>query len=262
MNSSRLTRLDLQEHGMSETTRPHERLLWLEKAISSPQMFLPVSASEALSARSAAREMNNLAGETIAEWHEGRQGGGLCLTPRGRRLAVALVAMRQEQAQLLQRFGLHFADDLRVLDRVAVRTSARNQFFCRVQSIAECGIQDRVTLSLSGGQTLCSSITRSSTVSLGLSPDKEVVALIKASAMLLHGPASPPPHDDDNLLYGHISQLYQQQGQTEVLLDLNGGLTAVALTSSALSADLVLDDLAAVVFRASDVILGVLSLEQ
>ena len=80
---------------MPIATSQHARLAWLEKAISSPQMFLSVSASDARSARRAAQEMNNLAGETIAEWIEDQQGGGLRLTPRGRRLAVALVAMRQ-----------------------------------------------------------------------------------------------------------------------------------------------------------------------
>jgi len=243
---------------MPIATSQHARLAWLEKAISSPQMFLSVSASDARSARRAAQEMNNLAGETIAEWIEDQQGGGLRLTPRGRRLAVALVAMRQEQERLLQRFGGHFADDLRLLDRVAVRTSARNQFFCRVQSIVEHGMQQTVQLCVPGGQTLNASITKNSVESLGLSPGKEVVALVKASAMLLSSVATEPDFDGYNRLDGHVCQLQRQQDQTEVQVDLGAGLTAIVLTSSILARGLTLEGKIAVAFRPADVILGVM----
>ena len=236
----------------------HERLAWLERAVRANGM-LPVPAAESGSARRAVQEMNNLAGESIAEWGEGEVGCGLRLTYRGRRLAVALVALRQEQDRMLERFGEHFADDLRLLDRVTVRTSARNQFFCRVEHIAEQGIQDRVTLRLPGGQALRASVTRNSAQSLGLAPGQEAVALIKASSMLLVGCADSEDYSDYNRLCGRISRLQRDADMTEVCVELGAGVTAVAVMANALAANLSLGANSTLAFRPSAVILGVVA---
>ena len=160
----------------------HERLAWLFRAISAPD-FMAVEAASQNAARRAVHELNNLAGEALAEWTGSAGSTGIRLTPRGRRLCVALLTLRVEHERLLSRFGEAFGDDIRLLDRVAVRTSARNQFAARVASHPRGTLREEVLLELAGRRFITVAITHESVLALGLKPGLEVVALVKASSV-------------------------------------------------------------------------------
>lgn len=235
----------------------HERLNWLARAVAVADV-LPVKALEAESAGRAVRELNNLAGETLAEWIEGEVGQGIRLTRRGRRLSVALVVMREAQEKLLAQFGGHFADDLRLLDRVSVRTSARNQFAARVEGLCQGELQDEVHLRLSGLQRIRAVITRNSAETLGIKPGSEVVALIKAPSMALLT-AGEAGYADYNRLPGHVTQVRRDGRLAEVLVDIGSGLSAVALGSETSIPQVAIGARVTVVFHPYAIILGIVA---
>lgn len=206
----------------------NERLRWLMRAVAVPGV-LPVRSAEAAAARAAVQELNNLAHEPIAEWVPGDVGQGLRLTARGRRLSVALLVLRRNQERLLSQFGVEFAEDLRLLDRVLVRTSARNQFIARVHSVIEGQVQDRVVLELPGHRRFGALITRNSADTLGVRPGIDVVALIKASAMAVIGDGEQVAYASHNRLRGTVLGWHGDGEQTELSIDLGSGLTAVAM---------------------------------
>ncbi|WP_334157052.1 TOBE domain-containing protein [Oryzomicrobium sp.] len=237
--------------------RPNARLAWLERAVA--REVLPVPPEETDAARQAVEEMNNLAGECLAEWLVAEVGCALRLTPRGRRLAVALVVLEEERSRLRERCGGHFDADARLLDRVAVRTSARNQFCGRVAAIQHGSLIDQIHLELPGNQRLCASLTPDSTLSLGLAVGSEVVALVKASAVLVLGGGEGSAYADHNRLDGTVRRLRQEGGRREIVVDLGSGLTAVANAGPELAAPFAPGQTVTVAFRPSSVLIGVVA---
>ncbi|GBG02172.1 molybdenum transporter [Azospira sp. I13] len=250
----------------------HGRLAWLERAAATEA--LAVAAADAAEARRAADELNNLAGEPLAAWEGAaggmdgdrsapqaqdapREGGLLRLTPRGRRLAMVLVALAEERALLRQRCGGHFDADLQLLERVAVRTSARNQFFGRVAVLERGALLDSVFLELPGGHSLRASVTPESSYRLGLAPGQELVALVKASATLVLGSAEGPEYADYNRLGGTVQRVASSGGRREIVIDLGHGLTGVANAGPDLAEVFAAGQSAWLAFRPSAVLLGI-----
>lgn len=258
--SDDLFSLSLARRVQCEELGPHQRLRWLQRA--TQVEVLPVRREEQDSARRAVRELNNLGSEPLAEWIAGEVGDGIRLTPRGRRLSVALLVMQQAEARLLKQLGGSFADDLRLLDRVTVRTSARNQFFARVASIGGGALQEELVLNLRGGLCMRVLLTQSSVEALELKPGSEVVALIKAPALRVLRPEAVDPRAADaglilNRFEGEVRSLRRDEQYVERLIDLGHGLTAVAASRLPASPGLDCGERVALSLAASDVIIGV-----
>lgn len=66
-----------------------------------------------------------------------------------------------------------------------MKISARNQLAGKVESIEKGMVNAQVVVKLPGGQTLVSVITKESLENLALKPGSDVVALIKASDVML-----------------------------------------------------------------------------
>jgi molybdate transport system regulatory protein len=236
----------------------NERLRWLMRAVAVPGV-LPVRPAEMAVARAAVQELNNLAHEPLAEWVAGDVGQGLRLTARGRRLSVALLVLRRNQERLLSQFGVDFAEDVRLLDRVLVRTSARNQLIARVQAIDEGRVQDRVVLELPGHRRFGALITRNSAAMLGIRPGSDVVALIKASAMsVIVDGSDEMPYASHNRLRGSIATLHGDEEFAELSVDLGGGLTAVAALAQPVG-EFVRGQNVWLAFHPSSVIIGIVA---
>lgn len=63
--------------------------------------------------------------------------------------------------------------------------SARNRLSGKISAVHPGAVNDEIEISLDKGGKLVSVVTSSSRVRLGLAPDKDVIALIKASSVLL-----------------------------------------------------------------------------
>lgn len=169
-------------------------------------------------------ELNNLAASPLVERSVGgRGGGGAKLSLEGQRVLRLYQKLQLLQAQVLE--AAEDSDDLDLLGRLMLRTSARNQLHGRVSAIRAQGRIDTVELTLAGGLRIEAQITHDSTLRLELEPGTPVVALIKAGwlEVAMPGPAQV------NQLSAVVEELIDDpQGTTEVRLSLSNGQTLCA----------------------------------
>ncbi|MBB2493847.1 TOBE domain-containing protein [Aquipseudomonas ullengensis] len=180
------------------------------------------------SAWDAIDELNNLAGQPLVERSiGGKGGGGARLSPTGERLVQLYQRLESLQAQLLS--AAEQADDLQLLGRLMLRTSARNQLSGQVVAIHPQGRNDLIEITFDAHARLLAQITRDSTELLELAPGKPVVALFKAGSLQLH-PADSTIAAADNPLAGQIEQVLDDaDGPAEVRISLPSGQTLCAL---------------------------------
>ncbi|TCW29043.1 TOBE domain-containing protein [Gulbenkiania mobilis] len=210
----------------------------------------------------AVEAMNNLSDTPlVARSAGGREGGGTRLTERGATLLRTWQAVAQAQARFLLAVEgvIRTTDDLALLQRLTMKTSARNQWYGRVHTLRPGAVNDMVEVELPGGDRLTALITRESCELLGLCPGSEVVALVKAGSVLL------ATGDTDHLavpnrLTGTISRLTAGAVNCDVVIDLPSGQCVAATVdrSSAEALGLVPGLCATALFSANQIILGAL----
>jgi molybdate transport system regulatory protein len=180
--------------------------------------------------------MNNAAGSPlVARSAGGKGGGGTQLTAAGQQLVEAFARYQQEHQRFLERLSEDSSLEpyLQIMDRLRLRTSARNQLLAKVLQIHPDGLNDRIELELHGSaQSLTALITHSSSERLNLKVGADVFALIKASWVRLVA-ADAVAQQADNLLRGKVLQLERGELETEVQIQLPGGtqLTAQLMSS-------------------------------
>jgi molybdate transport system regulatory protein len=179
--------------------------------------------------------MNNLAGTPLVEKVVGGSGGGGArLTPEGERVLAAEALLSRSRAEVLAalapgRAGAS-ASNAPNLAAMGLRTSMRNQFPCTVKALRPHEGLLRVALSLPGDGLLFSRITRDSAQLLGLAPGLPVLALCKATAVLIA--AQLDPAAARNVLTGTVGRLSRSSKGGEVVLQLAGGISLVGFASA------------------------------
>lgn len=140
-----------------------------------------------------------------------------------------------------------------------MKISARNQFHGTLDGVEEGAVNSEVDLSLPGGQKIVAIITNDSAKSLNLKAGKEVVALVKASSVLVMTDASGLRISARNCLAGKVKTLTLGPVNAEVAIALPGGAEVHATITHGAVAELGLKEGsdATAVFKASSVILGV-----
>lgn len=202
-------------------------------------------------------ELNNLSEQPLVERSVGGKGGG------GARLSAAgerLLALYQRLESLRERMleSLEQEQDLELIGRLMMRTSARNQLHGRVAAIEAAGLNDLILIDLPGGSRLQARITRESTEKLELQPGRPVVALMKAGWLQLAAPDSACP-EELNALVGRVEDIRSaSDGPREVRILLPGGQILCALADAEHLAHLHLaaGDLIRAQFPPTEVILG------
>lgn len=214
--------------------------------------------------------MNNLSPQPLVERSAGgRQGGGSSLTPWGRQLVTLFRALERQNQHALDRLlaSLDPAADAvpqrfhRLLRLMDLRTSARNQFACRVVSLSTDRVGCEVVLSMAddderSSPRLISTITREAADELGLAPGGELMALVKASAVMVIGEPDARV-GARNHLSGTVARLERSDAGAEVVLDIGRGKSVTALVSADAADELELRPgrPACAVFKASSVVL-------
>lgn len=186
--------------------------------------------------------LGNLAGTPMVEKAVGGSGGGgAALTAAGRRVLEAAALLDRARRAVLG--GLASADageaGVSGLAAMALRTSMRNQFPCRVASLRPTSGFVRVGLTLSSGGLLHARITRESVQLLQLAKGLSVLALCKATAVrvapLIDAAASR------NVLVGTVqraarpsrsAQAAQSAIGGEVTLQVEGGVSLVGFADA------------------------------
>ncbi|MDD3529150.1 MAG: TOBE domain-containing protein [Gallionellaceae bacterium] len=117
------------------------------------------------------------------------------------------------------------------LSRLAARTSARNQFYCRVASVRRERVNAVVMLDLGGGDRLTAHITARSAEALGLVAGRGCHALVDPG--WVEACAGAPAQDSPNLLSGRVARVQDDPVDAEVAIELAGGRILLATLSHA-----------------------------
>ena len=234
-------------------------------SISQAAKHVPLSYKAAWDAVDA---MNNLADMPLVERSTGgRAGGGTLLTDHGRRVIALYRAVESQYQAALDRLSSQFAQtpvgDIqafqRLLRRMSVRSSARNQFAGSVCGLREGPVDFEVLLRIDDQLEIAAVVTRASAEQLGLAIGTEAIALVKASSLLLITDETMRI-SARNRLWGEVQRIVDGPVNAEVTLALGKGRTAVAVVTrdSVDSLGLALGVRACAAFKVSSVILAVI----
>jgi molybdate transport system regulatory protein len=176
---------------------------------------------------------NNGAPKTLVSTATGgNKGGGTCLTEAGRCLLALFTRLEQQHQQFLEQLNRSLADDLDtvlLLQRWAVKTSARNQLFGSIVAIQAGAVNAEVIVKLKGGEQVITNITLTSLNDLGLQIGADAVILINSTDITLTTDYEANKSSARNRLSGSVIRIQQDEVNAEVVVLLPGGETLVAL---------------------------------
>lgn len=210
--------------------------------------------------------MNNLSTQLLVKNQQGGAGGGgAALTELGKELLHRYQRIYALQHAFMEQLNQpELQDTYQLLRRLTMNTSAGNALYGTVQTITEGAVNTEVVLSLAGGETLCSIITKDSAERLKLTVGMSACALIKSSWVLLGLPSTSLPSTTlavsaRNQLQGTIQRIDTGAVNSEVVLELPGGTTlrSVVTNQSVETLDLKEGSAVVALIKASHVILGV-----
>jgi molybdate transport system regulatory protein len=194
----------------------------------------------------------------------GRAGGAAGLTAEG---GAALRTLRHVQAEIglaMTRLARRLEEDpdahaIATPWSFVMRTSARNALKGRITTVTDGVVNAEVIVDIGQGLEVVATITRRSVEDLGLAPGMEVVALIKASSVILIAGDQPVRVSARNRLAGTVVAIEPGAVSTEVVLELADGKTLVAMVTrdGAEDVGLQVGDRATALIKASHVILAV-----
>jgi len=207
--------------------------------------------------------LNNLSPRALVVRQVGGSGGGgTMLTDEGRLLLQRVRMLRRE----LQAFMTFFGDQpedafhtLKTMRRMEMQVSARNVWAGRVGGVERGAVNSIVEVALKGGDTVVAVITNNSVERLGLAPGVEVLAMVKAPAVMVGRDCRREKISASNILTGAISHIDAGAVNDVVTIDLPGGstVTAVITRESGRALGLELGVEASAIIKASSVILAV-----
>ena len=206
--------------------------------------------------------MNQQSGQPLVERVTGGRGGGSTrLTPHAQRLVeryAQIEAVHQRFMRQLSESAMNLDEPFSLLKVLNMKTSARNQWLGVVSAIRAGAVNDEVELQLPGGAKLVAIITRDSTEALGLRLKQNVIALVKAPAVLLASGLGAGQLSARNRYEGRVQQVSPGAVNAEVTVHTDDGLAVVAIVNQASVAALGLapGTAVSVLFQASDVILA------
>lgn len=139
-----------------------------------------------------------------------------------------------------------------------MKISARNQVPGKVKSIRAGAVNDEIAIEIAAGQQIIAIITESSTKNLGLTEGSDVVALIKASSIVLATDVDGLVFSARNQLSGKVISATKGAVNAEVVLDAgnNVQISAVVTNASFDSLGLAEGVQAVAIFKASSVIVA------
>ena len=139
-----------------------------------------------------------------------------------------------------------------------MKTSARNQFAGPVATLKEGVVDTEVTVRLTPDLVLTAIVTRESAENLGLALDRDVLAFVKASSILLMA-GEDGQISARNRFAGTVTHIHQGPVNAEVTLAMPGGrhvITAVITDDSVKRLNLAVGQPMTAVFKASSVFLA------
>ncbi|HCA27329.1 MAG TPA: molybdenum-dependent transcriptional regulator [Betaproteobacteria bacterium] len=208
--------------------------------------------------------MNNIAGEAlVTSASGGKGGGGTRLTAKGRKLVAMFQIVEREHMRFLERLGQgveDFDNFYSLLRKLAMKTSARNQFFGRITALRAGTVSVEVEIRLGGEDRIVATITQESLENLGLAVGGEAFALIKAPWVILTGGDAPGiKFSARNRLCGAVDKITRGEVNSDIVLRLDSGLTlSSVMTNESLDhLELSVGGRTCAIFTSSSVIIGI-----
>lgn len=193
----------------------------------------------------------------------GLGGGGSRLTAEGQALLAAWRTLRARHDAFLHEQEAWLANQPALdalLKRMAMKTTARNQFTGTIQAVQPGPATTLVRMTLTGGDPDISiSLTTPAAEELGVAVGQEALALVKASEIILVSDFAGYRLSARNQLAGTIARVERGAVSSLVGLTLPGGTTVTAsVTNDAVDAlGLVVGQQASACFKAYAVMLAV-----
>ena len=177
--------------------------------------------------------LNNLSDQDLViRMVGGSGGGGTVLTDAGRRFLDKARILRRE----FKRFMTFFAGNpqealqaLKTIRRFEMKLSARNIWAGQVTTIQTGAVNSVVEVAMKGKDSVVSVITNNSVERLGLEPSTEVLAIVKASSVLVGRNLHQDQLSASNILTGTVSHIVTGAVNDEVTIQLAGGSTVTAI---------------------------------
>ncbi len=192
----------------------------------------------------------------------GRGGGGSQLTLAGQALLDAWKRLQRAHVEFLHEQEAWITAQPALagtLRRIAMKTSARNQFSGTISAIQSGPVTTEVRLAMRGGQAITVALSSSAALQLDLQQGQEAIALVKASSIVLVGDFAGYKLSASNQLAGSISRIARGAVSSLIGLTLPGGVVITAsVTNDAVEAmSLSIGQTASAVFKSSAVMLAV-----
>jgi molybdate transport system regulatory protein len=204
--------------------------------------------------------LNNLAeSPLVTKSTGGSQGGGTRLTPYGRQIVEGFCEVEREHEQFIDKLGtrLHHVDDLAsFVKNNQLISSARNQFLGKVTAVVPGAVNAEIVLKISEQVSLVAIVTEQSREDLAIEVGTRLLALVKASSVLLSNSAELAV-SARNQVQGQISRLSRGKVNSDVTFSLGDRktLTAMVTNHSADQMELTEQKPVCAFFKASSVIL-------
>lgn len=178
--------------------------------------------------------MNHLSDEPLViSTKGGHRGGGTVVTENGQKMIRTFRMIESEYQMMLMALEQRFPELSqwhKMRQRLPLRTSARNQLFCRIQSLEKQGHRIMVTLDLGGKQYLRAMLTQNSIDEMGISVGQQVIALMKAPTVTL----GLTGKENQYRLEGVLQSVdIDEAGGAEVEILLTSGQTVIAILDEA-----------------------------
>lgn len=140
-----------------------------------------------------------------------------------------------------------------------MKISARNQFQGTVTALKAGAVNDEVEIDIGQGVKIVAIVTHESAVALGLAVGRPALALVKASSPIVVAGDGDLRFSARNRLSGTVSRVQAGAVNTEVEIEVAGGIRVVAIVTqeSAGRLGLAVGQPASALFKASSVIVGV-----
>lgn len=207
--------------------------------------------------------LNNISPRPIVTARTGgKDGGGCSLTDYGTLIVSAYDTYEQLYQRLSRAFAIatpDFSEFDTLVKQLIMKTSARNQFTGTVTKLRKGNVSAEVVIRISDHDLISASVTNKSVESLGIKEGDTLMALLKASSIILMSTDGPLKTSAINRLCGTVASITQDVLNSEVKVALEGDKSIVAVVTNQSVVDLGLREGSPVcaIFSDSQVILAV-----
>jgi molybdate transport system regulatory protein len=192
----------------------------------------------------------------------GKHGGGCDLSDYGRKV-IDLYDKNRNVFEFVVKNASGDKSDFDVIEHLTrslvMKTSARNQFSGIIETITHGPVSAEVVLRISDQEVITAVITNGSAKDLGLEKGHSVMALVKASSVIIMAGEGKIKSSTLNNLSGIVSGIVKGAVNNEIKIKISGGKSLIASITRKSAEEMNLANGVAVtaMFNASQVILAV-----